>query len=47
VRRGEPRPWEQVVEQDIEDFRRHWGHPELREGVEAFTARREPRFGAA
>jgi enoyl-CoA hydratase/carnithine racemase len=47
VQRCEPRPWADVVEEDIDDFRRHWDSPELREGIEAFTGKREPRFGAA
>ncbi len=46
VQRCEPRPWAAVVEQDIDDFRRHWHSPELREGIEAFLQQREPRSGA-
>jgi enoyl-CoA hydratase/carnithine racemase len=46
VHRCEPRPWPEVVEQDIEDFRRHWSSPQLREGIEAFLAKREPRYWA-
>jgi enoyl-CoA hydratase len=46
VQRCEPRPWADVVEQDIDDFRRHWSSPDLREGIEAFLARREPRYAA-
>jgi len=42
-----PRPWPEVVEQDIEDFRRHWSSPQLREGIEAFLGKREPRYGPA
>ncbi|MFD0439910.1 enoyl-CoA hydratase/isomerase family protein [Streptomyces chartreusis] len=46
VQRCEPRPWHQVVDEDIEEFRRHWKGPDMLEGIQAFLERREPRYGA-
>jgi enoyl-CoA hydratase len=44
VQRCEPRPWDEVVAEDMEVFRRHWNGPDLREGIAAFRERRDPRY---
>jgi enoyl-CoA hydratase len=44
VQRCEPRPWDEVVEEDLEVFRRHWNGPDMREGIGAFLERRDPRY---
>jgi enoyl-CoA hydratase/carnithine racemase len=46
VQRCAPRPWDEVVAEDMEVFRRHWNGPDLREGVQAFRERRDPRYAA-
>jgi enoyl-CoA hydratase len=47
VQRCEPRPWDEVVAEDIELFRRAWASPDMAEGIAAFLERRPARFGAA
>jgi enoyl-CoA hydratase/carnithine racemase len=44
VQRCEPRPWEDVVGEDLEVFRRHWNGPDMREGIAAFVERRDSRY---
>jgi enoyl-CoA hydratase len=44
VRRAQDPPWEQLVEDDIADFRARWGSADLREGIAAYAARRPPAF---
>jgi len=46
VQRCEPRPWDEVVAEDMAGFRRHWNGPDMREGIEAFVERRDPRYAA-
>jgi enoyl-CoA hydratase len=46
VQRCEPRPWDEVVAEDMEVFRRHWNGPDMREGIQAFRERRDPRYAA-
>jgi enoyl-CoA hydratase/carnithine racemase len=46
VQRCEPRPWDEVVAEDLEVFRRHWNGPDMREGIRAFRERRDPRYAA-
>lgn len=46
VQRCAPRPWDEVVGEDMEVFRRHWNGPDMREGIAAFVERREPRYAA-
>jgi enoyl-CoA hydratase len=47
VQRCEPRPWSEVVEEDLEEFARGWNSPDMREGIQAFLQRRDPRYGLA
>jgi enoyl-CoA hydratase/carnithine racemase len=44
VQRCEPRPWDEVVGEDLEVFRRNWNGPDMREGIAAFVERRDPRY---
>jgi enoyl-CoA hydratase/carnithine racemase len=44
VQRCEPRPWDELVGEDMAEFRNLWSGPDLREGIQAFAERREPRF---
>jgi enoyl-CoA hydratase/carnithine racemase len=46
VQRCEPRPWDEVVDEDLELFRRSWNEPDMREGIAAFTERRGTRYAA-
>jgi enoyl-CoA hydratase len=46
VQRCDPRPWEDLVTEDMEVFRGLWNGPDMREGIAAFTGRRTPRFAA-
>jgi enoyl-CoA hydratase/carnithine racemase len=46
VQRCEPRPWDAVVAEDLAVFRRHWNGPDMREGIQAFLERRDPRYAA-
>jgi enoyl-CoA hydratase/carnithine racemase len=46
VQRCEPRPWDEVVAEDLEMFRRQWNGPDIREGIAAFAERRDPRYAA-
>ena len=46
VQRCEPRPWDEVVAEDMAGFRRQWNGPDMREGIEAFVERRDPRYAA-
>jgi enoyl-CoA hydratase len=46
VQRCEPRPWDELVREDLEVFRRHWNGPDMREGIAAFVERRDPRYAA-
>jgi enoyl-CoA hydratase/carnithine racemase len=47
VQRCEPRPWDEVVAEDLEVFRRQWNGPDMREGIAAFVERRDPRYAAS
>lgn len=47
VQRCEPRPWDEVVAEDIELFRRGWASPDMAEGIAAFVERRAPLFGVS
>ena len=46
VQRCEPRSWEETVTEDMAEFRRSWNGPDMREGIAAFTGRREPGYAA-
>jgi enoyl-CoA hydratase len=46
VQRCEPQPFDEVVAADLEVFRRHWNGPDMREGIQAFLDRRDPRYAA-
>jgi enoyl-CoA hydratase len=45
VQRCQPRPWDEIVAEDIELFRRSWASRDMTEGIAAFAERRPPRFG--
>ena len=47
VQRCEPQPWDEVVRDDLERFRRQWNGPDMREGISAFVERRAPRYAAS
>jgi enoyl-CoA hydratase/carnithine racemase len=44
VHRSLDPPWEQTVESDVARFRRAWGSADMREGIRAYTERREAGF---
>ncbi len=44
VHRCEPRPWDEVVAEDLAEFSRLWNGPDMREGIAAFVERRETRY---
>jgi len=44
VHRSLDPPWEQTVESDVAQFRRAWGSTDMREGIRAYTDRRETGF---
>jgi enoyl-CoA hydratase len=46
VQRCEPRPWDELVAEDMEVFRQNWNGPDMREGIAAFLERRDPRYSA-
>jgi enoyl-CoA hydratase len=46
VQRCEPRPWDELVGEDMEEFRRQWNGPDMREGIAAFVERRDTRYDA-
>jgi enoyl-CoA hydratase len=46
VKRCEPRPWNDLVREDMAEFRKLWNGPDMREGIKAFTERRDPRYAA-
>jgi enoyl-CoA hydratase len=46
VQRCEPRPWNDLVREDMAEFRQLWNGPDMREGIQAFTERRDPRYAA-
>ncbi|MCF1592308.1 enoyl-CoA hydratase/isomerase family protein [Streptomyces muensis] len=47
VQRCESRPWQQAVDEGIEEFRRLWKGSDMLEGIQAFLERRAPRYGSA
>jgi len=44
VHRSLDPPREQAVESDVAQFRRAWGSADMREGIGAYTERREAEF---
>jgi len=44
VQRCEPRPWDEMVSEDMAEFRRQWNGPDMREGIAAFVQRRDTRY---
>jgi enoyl-CoA hydratase/carnithine racemase len=44
VHRSLDPPWEESVESGVAEFRRAWGSADMREGIRAYTERREPGF---
>jgi enoyl-CoA hydratase/carnithine racemase len=46
VQRCEPQPWNDLVREDMAEFRKLWNGPDLREGIQAFAERRDPRYAA-
>jgi enoyl-CoA hydratase len=46
VQRCEPRPWNDLVREDMAEFRKLWNGPDMREGIQAFAERRDPRYAA-